>query len=249
MRALNKPARRGRTLLVSVAAAAGLLAPLGGAVAQAAVAPPGAVDITKNACPPSRVPNAGFTDTQSNTFKLEIDCIGDYGITRGKTDTTFQPGGVVLRQQMTEFLFNALVYSGAEPVNYASAGFTDLGQLSELQQKHVNALANAGVVKGTTATTFDGATGVTRAQMASFVARAQKLIDAGFAAGADYYDDDSNSVHQADINAITKAGLAQGVGGGRYDPHGMTTRAQMSGFMARFVESNIERGNIMSVYP
>ena len=244
---MSRTSTRGRLGLVAAAASLGLAAPLVGA-ASAAVPPPGAVDTKAKACPTAKVPSAGFTDIAGNTFTNEINCIGDYGITRGTTDTTFSPSKVVLRQQMVVFIFNALAYSGKEPVNYTDAGFTDLGGLTQGQRNIVNAMANAGVVKGFTATTFGPTAGVTRAQMASFIDRSQTLVDTGFTSVLDYYDDDSTSVHQKAINDITAAGLATGVGNGNYNPRGMTTRAQMAGFLARFVAVNINRTNIGSVY-
>ena len=58
-------------------------------------------------------------------------------------------------------------------------------------------------------TAFCPDTQVTRAQMASFLARALGLP----AATRDYFSDDAGSMHEADINRVAEAGIAFGCGG------------------------------------
>ncbi len=74
-------------------------------LAQAVAAtPPPLQDIREFACPPGQVPDAGFTDTEGNTFEFEIDCLAAYEITTGRTATTYAPGEEVSRVQMAQFI-------------------------------------------------------------------------------------------------------------------------------------------------
>lgn len=87
---------------------------------------------------------------------------------------------------------------------------------------------------------------VTRSQMASFLNRAVAYMTGGnpsaagtsgnglvAPAGAHYYVDEQQQTHVANVNAVTAARIANGVGGQRYNGLGNVTRAQMAGFIAR----------------
>ena len=70
---------------------------------------------------------------------------------------------------------------------------------------------------------------VTRAQMASFLARALALSDAP----NDAFDDDHGSVHEWAINAVAHAGIAFGCDTDRFCPSEPVTRAQAASFLVR----------------
>jgi uncharacterized protein YbjT (DUF2867 family) len=65
--------------------------------------------------------------------------------------------------------------------------------------------------------------------MASFLVRALGLPGAG----TDYFDDDSGSLHQADINALAAAGITLGCGWRVYCPDRAVTREEMASFLVR----------------
>ena len=90
-------------------------------------------------------------------------------------------------------------------------------------------ITNAGITNGCGGGMYCPADAVTRAQMASFIARALGLP----AATADYFPDDAGSLHQADINRLAQAGITNGCGNGLYCPDRPVTRDQMASFIAR----------------
>jgi hypothetical protein len=226
---------------------------LGGAVALAlpllpitaagAATPPPLQDIREFACPPGQVPDAGFTDTQGNTFEFEIDCLAAYGITTGVTATTYQPGEEVRRSQMALFIARLATDVAGLTLDARDAGFTDIGDLNQDTRDAINGLANAGIVSGTTATTFSPLDDVRREQMATFIAQLQENVGEVFPIADDFFDDDSESVHQDNINRLATAGIVAGTGGGGYTPRGLVTRQQMSGFLMRYVEDRVEAGD------
>ncbi len=120
------------------------------------------------ACPGSSAAAAGFTDTTST----DVDCIKMFGITQGKTATTYDPSGTVSRQDMARFIHRMFV-----PAGVAAAGttalptFTDTAHVAADGLAAINALASHGITTGMTATTFSPDTNVTRAQMAAFLSR------------------------------------------------------------------------------
>jgi hypothetical protein len=70
---------------------------------------------------------------------------------------------------------------------------------------------------------------VNRDQMASFLLRALKLPPGG----PDRFTDDEGSIHEADINAVAKAGVTYGCAATRYCPSLAVSRAQMASFLVR----------------
>jgi hypothetical protein len=70
---------------------------------------------------------------------------------------------------------------------------------------------------------------VTRAQMATFLARAFKLPPAT----GDYFPDDGGSVHEGAINSIAEAGIATGYPDGSFRPNAFVPRQHMATFLVR----------------
>lgn len=96
-------------------------------------------------------------------------------------------------------------------------------------EPNIEAIAAAGVTQGCATGLYCPADNVTRAQMASFIARAFALPSAS----NDYFPDDNGSTHEANINRIAEAGVTLGYPDGTYDPSGFVTREQMASFIAR----------------
>jgi hypothetical protein len=90
------------------------------------------------------------------------------------------------------------------------------------------------IAEGFTASRFGPGELVTRAQMASFIAR---LIDNSSGTlpedPPDAFTDDDGSDHEANINRLAAAGIVTGRADGDYDPGDFVTRAQMATFIVR----------------
>ena len=180
---------------------------------------------------PADPPSAGFIDVEATGVHAKnIDALYAAEITTGcGTDPLrFCPDGAVTRAQVASFLARAL---GLRPT--ISAGFVDVDARS-VHAANIDALFAAEITTGcgTDPLRFcpDGA--VTRAQMASFLARALGLrpaISAGFV------DVDARSVHAANIDALFAAEITTGCGTDplRFCPDGAVTRAQMASFLIR----------------
>jgi hypothetical protein len=90
------------------------------------------------------------------------------------------------------------------------------------------------ITTGTSPKRYDPIGKVSRAQMATFLERL--LVASGVAVPTDVPDaftDDDTSVHEPAIDRLAAMGIVAGTGGGRYDPEGPVTRAQMGTFLAR----------------
>ena len=121
-----------------------------------------------------------FEDVADDPNADDIARISPNGlmITEGTSDTTYSPDAPVVRGHMALFLTR--LYSAATGSD-APAGdtpFTDIGDRPAAEQAAIGALFALKVTKGTSDTTYSPHSNVTREQMASFVARMYRAIDA-----------------------------------------------------------------------
>jgi hypothetical protein len=121
---------------------------------------------------PSGAPQ-GFADISSFDAETQtaINQLAQLSITQGTSATTFDPNGIVSRWQMALFITRQLTAAGITLPSGASQGFTDIGTLDAATQTAINQLAQLGISKGTTATTYDPMGNVNRWQMALFLSR------------------------------------------------------------------------------
>ena len=201
-----------------------------------------AVRTTEQAC--TGAPSAEFFDTVGNLFEAAIDCVAWYGVARGVTDWQYSPGAIITRPQMAQFLTRTAAVAGLE-LDTSDAGFHDLDGLSDEARDAVNAAANLGIARGTSATEFGVGSGVTRGQMASFLVRLHRVLT-GEELGprVHCFADVSASVHRAAAERLCGAGITTGAVRGAYDPAPAVTRQQMAGFLARLLDLEVATGRI-----
>ena len=216
------------------------------------------------ACVAPATESAGFEDTVGSFAEDDINCLGHYGITQGRTATSFAPAESVLRWQMALFLARAASAAGIVLESPASdQGFTDIGAVSDEAQNAINGLAKAGIMAGTSQTAFSPNTAVNRGSMAvildAFLGAARPGAGA-FASEIDAYSEvktdstavfnDVNQVALTTYNAIFRiyeVGVTQGIGDHQYGPERNVTRAQMAAFIMRTLAHTVARPAGVSV--
>jgi phage replication-related protein YjqB (UPF0714/DUF867 family) len=168
----------------------------------------------------------GFVDVQpDHPHSGGITFVADADVTRGFPDGSFRPADAVTRGQMAAFLTRALDL----PAAGADSAFADVAA----DHTHADAVARvaaAGIATGFPDGTYRPSVRVSRAQMATFLARALDLEDAG---GHDYDDVPSDHPHARGIAAVAGGGITQGYGNGTFGPADAVTRAQMATFLHR----------------
>ena len=97
----------------------------------------------------------------------------------------------------------------------------------------ISAIAEAGITKGCTSTSFCPQRTVTRGQMATFLTRALDLPEAG---QHPFDDVPSTHPHRDAIAAVAEAGIARGDGTGRFAPDAPVRRDQMASLLAGALE-------------
>ena len=119
------------------------------------------------------------------------------------------------------------------PARMPQSAFTDVS-LADVHGRAINCMAWWDVAGGVTTSSFAPAGRVTRAQMASFVAR--EIQASGYvlpAHPANAFGDDSGSVHELRVNQLAAVGVVGGVSPGTFRPNDAVTRGQMATFLVR----------------
>ncbi|MBS3941895.1 MAG: phosphodiester glycosidase family protein [Actinobacteria bacterium] len=194
---------------------------------------------TAAACPSGRVPNGGFDDIGGTTHAASIECLAWWGVTSGTEPGRFSPNGTVTRQQMASFLARFLDDiadrgDGVALPGSANNPFTDV-VTGTTHERAISRLAAAGVIGGTTATTYNPNGSVTRGQTASMLARALAYSrGAEIPAARDTFIDDNHiAAHEANIDRLAHQGVIGGTGGYNYTPDAPVTRGAMASLLMR----------------
>ena len=117
------------------------------------------------ALPPASSP---FSDTDGDTHEAGIGAVANAGIAQGRSDGTYGPTLPITRGQMAVFMARA---EGLSPVD--GTGGCDIE--GHLYEGEIRAVLAAGIASGGTDGCFRPDEGVTRGQMATFLARALGL--------------------------------------------------------------------------
>lgn len=207
-------------------------------------AQPAAAQQPQQACPTGSVPATAFTDTVRSPHRASIDCAAWWGVTSGRTATSFGPGDEIRRGQAAAMIARLLGEAGVDVEEVASAGFTDtVGHLFEAE---IDMLASLGIVTGVTTSTFAPDQSIDRAQMASIIARMFDLgLGAALPAGRTTFADvPANNVHAAAISSLADAGITAGTTATRYEPRSPVVRGQMATFLMRATSRLVGQGEV-----
>lgn len=99
------------------------------------------------------------------------------------------------------------------------------------QEDAINRLAAAGLIGGCGETEFCPDDGATRAQLAAILVRAFDITPGG----PDAFDDDNDSIFEAEINAVAASGFSGGCGERRFCPTDPVSRQALRDLLARIV--------------
>lgn len=168
-----------------------------------------------------------FADVkQVDYFYDAVQWAVDNGITNGVSDTLFNSGADCTRAQAVTFLWRA---AGApEPVNADS--FTDVLKDSYYAKAAAWAVEN-GITSGVSATEFAPDATCTRAQIVTFLWRAEKApaVDAESA----FTDVESDAYYADAVQWALKNGVTNGISASAFNPDASCTRAQIVTFLWR----------------
>jgi hypothetical protein len=197
----------------------------------------GLVD-TSAACPDS-IAVSGFGDLAGldETTVQAIDCIFQYGISNGTTDSTFAPTGNVTRWQMALFLMRQVQTHGVALPAATDQGFTDIGSHDQATRDAINQLAQLGITQGTGNGNFSPDDAISRWEMALFLVRfvgAIGITTSDGAPSAAFMDLSAfNSETRDAIDQLVELGIAAGTSSTTFEPSNDVLRWQMALFLTR----------------
>lgn len=182
-------------------------------------------------------PAAGFTDvTGDNVHRRAIDCIRHRGVTTGRTATTYEPRGQLVRSQLASFLDRTLT-AADRPLPAATRDWFD-DDRGSVHEHAINRLAEAGIVP-TSTRRFGVDVVSTRAEMARLTTAT--LRHGGVVTDADvppdFYTDDDSSPDERAINLLSDLGIVSGRTWGVFAPAEALRRDQMATFLARSIDA------------
>ena len=118
-----------------------------------------------------------FVDLSPTSFAFDdVSCIYNLDVTRGTGLTTYSPYLPVTREQMAAFLSRLYRAVTGTSAPLAKVPFVDTG--SSFARQDIQRIFGLDVTRGTSPTTFSPRDPVTREQMAAFLARLYRVVDA-----------------------------------------------------------------------
>lgn len=193
------------------------------------------VRVDGSTTPLTRIPGAQirrlswgpFDDDDGTSHEYATVWAVEAGIANGTSATTYAPTRALQRGQMASLLVATFQIPAASDPH----GFEDVAD-DNAHRDAIAALAESGITSGTSATTFGPSEPVTRAQMATFLAKAAGWDRTGT---PEFSDVSASNTHAGAIAAIADEGVTSGCGGDRYCPDEAVSRGQMASFLYRLV--------------
>ncbi len=169
-----------------------------------------------------------FNDVSSNDyFYRAVLWAVSKGITSGTTATTFSPNTTCTRAQTVTFLWRAM--GSPEPTTTANP-FTDVS-VDAYYYKAVLWAVEKGITSGTSATTFSPDAVCSRAQVATFLWRAEGSPLVNFT--MNFTDIPADSYYAEAVRWAVGEGITSGTGAATFSPAADCTRAQIVTFLFR----------------
>lgn len=168
-----------------------------------------------------------FADVPASAYYHDaVLWAAEKGVTSGTTATTFSPDMTCTRAQAVTLLWRAA--GSPEPKNTGMT-FTDV-PASAYYYKAVLWAIEQGVTQGTSNTTFSPNATCTRAQIVTFLYRAE---GSPAAAGHSFSDVNATDYYNAAVGWASDKGVTSGTGSDRFSPSADCTRAQIVTFLYR----------------
>ena len=169
-----------------------------------------------------------FVDVPEDSFYIDpVLWAVEKKITSGTSATTFNPNGACVRAQVVTFLWRAA--GSPEPVNAVNP-FVDVA-MDEYYCKAVMWAYENGITAGIDETHFGPNTECTRAQVVTFLWRAQGSPDSS--AEVSFTDVKSGAYYYPAVSWAVEKGITSGISAEEFGVYGICTRAQIVTFLYR----------------
>ena len=181
---------------------------------------------------PALAASTGFSDIPANAWYGEaVEYVREQGMMSGTGGGAFSPNGTMTRGMLVTVLYK---HAGSPQVTGANQ-FSDVAA-GKWYYDAVRWAARKGVVSGYSANRFGPDDPVTREQTATIL---WNYVNKPSVSGAQAFADQNNISAYA-VNAVAWArntGIISGKGANRFDPKGLTTRAEMASILYQFCKT------------
>ena len=175
---------------------------------------------------PTTEPTVAFSDVRaSSVHRQDIERLARSGITLGCGSDRYCPDRHVTRAEMGTLIARSAALMPRNPHSFTDTSTTPV------HAANIEAIHTDGITRGCGASIYCPSRSVTRAEMASLLARARGLPIR--TTETRYSDVTPSSTHAGAIEALAQAGITNGCGSGRYCPGRSVTRAEMASFLVR----------------
>ncbi|NIK78274.1 uncharacterized protein YjdB [Paenibacillus castaneae] len=144
-------------------------------------------------------------------------------IVSGTSDTTYEPNRNVTRAEFTTLLVRALKLTEKADVSFADV------KSSDWYAEAIAIAVKAGITQGKSAVLFDANARITREEMVTMLMRAHAYVNGKQSVHTDMKFADASQISSWAVESVKSAAalqLIQGRGAGKFDPKGITTRAE-----------------------
>lgn len=170
----------------------------------------------------------GFADVLESAYYYDaVKWAVDNGITSGVDKAFFRPNSGCTRGQAVTFLWRAA--GEPEPQNSKTA-FTDV-KTGDYYEKAVRWAVEKGITSGTSATRFSPGATCTRAQIVTFLWRAQ---GSPAASGNSFSDVKAGEYYESAVSWAVGQEITAGTSAGKFSPGSNCTRGQIVTFLYRY---------------
>ncbi|MBS3873242.1 MAG: Ig-like domain-containing protein [Firmicutes bacterium] len=173
-------------------------------------------------------------DMAGHWAEVPVRTLAGMHIVGGHRDGNFRPDAVISRAEFVAMLTRAL---GLPENARAAERFRDAATFSWAAGA-IGAAAEAGLVGGNADGTFSPERRITRAELAVIMSRVvqQGLVTVPRVPSVNFADQQSIPAWaQGGVRIAAEAGLVQGSGDGRFNPHNLATRAEVATMLYRLV--------------
>jgi hypothetical protein len=167
-------------------------------------------------------PEISFSDIAAHWAEASIKQAVKGGIVNGYVDGTFKPGNTITRAEFSVMLMKAIKRQEAG----TELTFTDKADIGTWAQAAVAQAVQAGIIYGYEDGTFRPNANMTRAEMATMIAKALQLsLDE--TAVTSFADDQAIPVWaKGAVASLKERGIVNGKGANTFNPRAQTTRAE-----------------------
>jgi Tol biopolymer transport system component len=176
-----------------------------------------------------------FTDVADSWAQSHILKLAALNVVSGNGDGSFGPDSSITREQFAKMIVLA---AGLQPDAQPQLSFTDANLIADWAKPYVSAAARAGIINGLDGNRFAPTQLITRAEVATMVARALRNAPTAQTSSGTAFADAASIPDwaRASVDEAVSRGIVGGYADGTFGPQLTATRAEVCKMLARLAD-------------